>query len=156
MLFSGLRIDVNGYAFARLPGSGWVASSRGINLLRWADAWDGLCRFRITPVAELPPRPAPGNGSRKRTGRRDCAAGLELRCRLDLRAAGLEAARIGQWNRGSDHEGGRGKPLRTERRKRRIVSLFAATMHLGVAWHRESGSPVTAAATGGRDTMCER
>lgn len=30
----------------------------------------------------------------------------------------------------------------------RIVSLFAATMHPGVAWHREPGSPVPAAATG--------
>lgn len=165
---SGMRIGANGICYS--PGYGSTSTGthsrayrardgwhhRGIDLLRWAYASTGLCRFRRMPEAELPPRPAPGNGPRKRTGRHDCAAGLELRCRLHLRATGLEAARIGQWNRGSDHEGGRGRLLRTKGGNERIVSLFAATMHPGVAWHREPGSPVPAAATGARDTMCER
>jgi len=46
MLFSGLRIDVNGYAFARLPGSGSVASSR-----HWP-ARMGIRAGRIVPISE--------------------------------------------------------------------------------------------------------
>ena len=66
------------------------APNPGIRI-RWIVPISGNARSRLSL------RPAAGNGSRKRTERRDCAARLGRRCRLHLRATGLETSRIGQW-----------------------------------------------------------
>ena len=139
-----------------LTGLGMGGHRRGIDLLRWAYATGRIvpisenARSRVAATASAPGMvPVNGPGFMIVPPGPGCDADCIYR-------PGLEAARIGQWNRGSDHYGGRGRLLRTERRKRansepirgdiaprcRLAPLVRQSCPRGR--HR------------GRDTMCER
>jgi hypothetical protein len=165
---SGMRIGANGICYS--PGYGSTSTGTHSRACRARDGWASSQHLpaqmgtrRGTDCADFGECRKPSCCHSQRPGMAfvngpgvvivPTGSGCDAGC---IYRPGLEAARIGQWNRGSDHEGGRGRLLRTERRKRANSEPIRGDNAPRCRLAPRALQSCPRGRHRGRDTMCER